>query len=356
ASVISHEISHVTQRHLSRRIEAQKRSSPLTLAGLLGGILLAAINPEAGMAAIMTTQAGSIQSSINFTRSNEQEADRIGIKILAAAGFDPHGAPSFFDKLSAKYRFTSTPPSFLLTHPLPQSRVADSKLRAQRYPAVRLSPGLDFELVKSRVKARYELKPEQAVRYFQKQLKIKSYNLKVAAQYGLALAYSDSEQLKEAEQLINELLADDPKNLFYIDTYTDVLTRLKKYDKALAFLQQHYDLRPNNSVITINYASVAVSAKKPQIAVDLLNSFKISQGPNYIANDILTDAYSQLKNLSKYHELRAEKFALLSLYDRSIEELNSSLEKLDKSKNLESKRLKALQEQYRSQLDQIKRL
>jgi predicted Zn-dependent protease len=172
----------------------------------------------------------------------------------------------------------------------------------------------------------------------------------------LALAYSDSEQLKEAEQLINELLADDPKNLFYIDTYTDVLTRLKKYDKALAFLQQHYDLRPNNSVITINYASVAVSAKKPQIAVDLLNSFKISQGPNYIANDILTDAYSQLKNLSKYHELRAEKFALLSLYDRSIEELNSSLEKLDKSKNLESKRLKALQEQYRSQLDQIKRL
>lgn len=356
ASVLSHEISHVTQRHLSRRMEDQKRSSPLTLAGLLGGILLAAINPEAGMAAIMTTQAGSAQASINFTRANEKEADRIGINMLAVAGFDPHAAPSFFNKLSKKYRFTSTPPAFLLTHPLPDSRVADSKLRAQRYPRPVLPISTGFQLVKSRVKARYGSKPEETIRYFKKQLKNKTYALKEAAEYGLALSYSDSGNTKEANKMITELLKGDPKNLFYIDTYTDILTRMKKYDEALAFLKQHYQMRPNNPVITINYASVAVSAKKPQLAIDLLNSYKISHGINYISTDILANAYQQMKNLSKYHELRAERFALLSLYDRSIEELNISLSKLDEGKRLESERLTALQEQYRSQLDQIKRL
>ncbi len=356
ASVLAHEISHVTQRHLSRRMESQKRNSPLTLAGLLGGILLAAVNPEAGMAAIMTTQASSLQSSINFTRSNEKEADRIGIKILAIAGFDPHGAPAFFDKLSAKYRFTSTPPAFLMTHPLPESRVADSKLRAQRYPRPPQRVSKDFQLVKSRVKARYELSGKAAIRHFEDQLKNKTYALKEAALYGLALAHSDSNNTAAAAKIIKQLLAKSPKNLFYIDTYTDILTKTEKFDQALAFLEQHYKLRPNNPVITINYASVAITAKKPQMAIDLLNSFKISHGDSYIATDLLINAYGQMQNLTKYHELRAEKFALLSLYSRSIEELNISLSKLESGKKLESKRLTAMQERYRSQLDQIKRL
>jgi predicted Zn-dependent protease len=356
ASVISHEISHVTQRHLSRRFEDQNRSSPLTLAGMLGGILLAVLHPEAGMATIMATQAGAAQAGINFTRSNEKEADRIGIRILAVAGFDPYAASVFFDKLSAKYRYTSKPPAFLLTHPLPESRVADSKLRAQQYPRMQLPVSQDFQLIKSRVQARYEFKPKEAVLHFENQLKTKRYKIKQAAQYGLAIGLADSDQLGKAEKLILQLLAGQSKNLYYIDTYVDILIRLQKFDKALVFLEKHYKLRPNNPVITLNYATVAIEAKKPQIAVDLLGRYKITHGEDYIATDILTTAYGQLQNLSKYHEMRAEGFALLSLYDQSIEALNLSIAKLDDKKNLESKRLTALQKHYRSQLDQIKQL
>jgi predicted Zn-dependent protease len=356
ASVLTHEISHVTQRHLSRRFEAQKRSSPLTLAGMLGGILLAVINPEAGMATMMATQAGAAQASINFTRSNEKEADRIGIKILAIAGYDPYAAPAFFDKLGAKFRYTSKPPAFLMTHPLPESRIADSRIRAQQYPRIRQEASQDFELVKSRVKARYEFTPKEAIQYYENQLKTRSYQLKSAAQYGLALAYTDAKQPKKAKDVIKQLLAKESKNLFYIDTYADLLVQTQSYDEALAFLGKHYKMRPNNPVITVNYANVAIEAKKPELAVDLLTSFRISHGEDYIATDLLTSAYSQMKNMAKYHEMRAKTFSLLSLYKRSIEELNLSIAKLTENKSLETKRLLALQKRYRQQIEQIKQL
>lgn len=356
ASVLSHEISHVTQRHLSRRFEEQKRSSPLTLAGMLGGILLAVINPEAGMATMMASQASAMQAGINFTRSNEKEADRIGIKILAIAGFDPYAAPSFFDKLGARFRYTSTPPTFLLTHPLPESRVADSRLRAQQFARMPIAISQDFQLVKARVQARYELEPKEAIQFFQSQLKSKAYILEQAAQYGLAISYTDDGQLVKAHAMIKQLLTREPKNLFFIDTYIDVLNKMQKFDVALNFLAEHYKLRPNNPVITLNYASVAVEAKKPKIAIDLLNSYKIRHGEDYIAADLLTTAYSQTKNMSKYHEMRAETFALLSLYQQSIEELKLSIAKLKDGKPLESKRLFALQKLYKSRLEQIKRM
>ena len=92
ASVLGHEIAHVTQRHIARRIENQQRNSPMTIAGMLGGILLAIANPEAGIAAISASQAGSLQAGINFTRKNEQEADVIGLRTLAGAGYDVRGA------------------------------------------------------------------------------------------------------------------------------------------------------------------------------------------------------------------------------------------------------------------------
>lgn len=360
ASVVAHEIAHVTQRHLSRRFEAQNRNTPLTLASMLGGILLAVVNPEAGMAAIMASQAGSIQSGINFTRSNEKEADRIGIRVLALAGFDPHAAPSFFDKLSNRFRFTSKPPQFLLTHPLPESRVSDSRMRAQQYPRVNLRPSLNFQLVKSRIQVRYQMTAKEAVLYFQKQLKGKTYKLKQAAEYGLALAYTDNKQLVEGEKLITELLKRSPNNLYYIDTYVDVLNAKKQHQKAIDFLAELYKLKPNNPVITLNYASTAIEAKNADLAIELLNSYKISHGQNYIAADLLVSAYQQKKNLAKYHEMRAEVFSLLSLYQQSVEELNLSLKKLedhgDKTTRLEKKRLFALRKHYKEQLEQIKKM
>lgn len=84
------------------------------------------------MAALSTTIAGTQQGMISFTQSNEQEADRIGIRVLQRAGFDPMGMPDFMQKLADKYRYASRPPEMLLTHPMPDSRMSDTRSRASQ--------------------------------------------------------------------------------------------------------------------------------------------------------------------------------------------------------------------------------
>ena len=109
AAVVAHEISHVTQRHLARRLESQDKSQPLAMAGMISSILLTLINPSMGIAALSTTMAASQQAGINYTRGNEKEADRVGIALLANSGFDPQGAPDFFATMAEKYRYKSKP-------------------------------------------------------------------------------------------------------------------------------------------------------------------------------------------------------------------------------------------------------
>jgi len=130
ASVLAHEISHVTQRHLARRLEAQSQTQSLTMAAMLSSVLLTLVNPTVGMAALSASMAATQQASINYTRGNEKEADRVGIALLASSEFDPQAAASFFSKMSAKYRYASKPPAMLLTHPLPESRISDARQRA----------------------------------------------------------------------------------------------------------------------------------------------------------------------------------------------------------------------------------
>ncbi|AGH44625.1 peptidase M48 Ste24p [Paraglaciecola psychrophila 170] len=173
ASVLAHEVSHVTQRHIARSIEARQKSSPLQIASLLGSILVAVVNPEAGMAALSVSNAASAQSSINYTRQNEQEADRVGISILAEAGFDPNGASSFFSILAEKNRLKSTPLAFLLTHPLPETRIADARTRAASFRPRDIPESINFHLAKTRILARYYANPKRNIEYFSDILKKK---------------------------------------------------------------------------------------------------------------------------------------------------------------------------------------
>lgn len=153
ASVLAHEIAHVTQRHLARSMEDQARRSPATIAALAASVLLAIAAPEAGIAALTATTAGNMQSQINYTRSNEKEADRFGINTLAKAGFDVNAMPRFFGRLADEYRYASTPPPMLLTHPLPEDRITDSRARARSYPPLKLAPSLDYHLARARIVA-----------------------------------------------------------------------------------------------------------------------------------------------------------------------------------------------------------
>lgn len=355
ASVIAHEISHVTQRHLARRLESQARSQPLTMAGMISSVLLTLINPTVGMAALSTSMAASQQASINYTRGNEKEADRVGIELLANSGFDPHGAPSFFGKMAEEYRYKSTPPAMLLTHPMPESRIADARIRAHNYESRPLAPSLNFELSKARIQARYEGKTEHNIAAFKDDLSKQKYKIKEAAQYGLALSYYKNKNYDEAKELLELLLKNDPKNLFYVDAIADVYISLEKYTPALSLLAELNLLMPNNQIVTLNYANVLNEAKQYDKAEILLKDFLLVSPKHFLANDLLTSVYRHQNKTALMHATKAEVLALLGGYSRAVDELQTGYTFAEETPLLK-KRIKARILQFQAEEEKLKQL
>lgn len=355
ASVIAHEISHVTQRHLARRLESQSKTQPLTMTGMISGILLTLVNPAIGMATFNASMAASQQASINYTRSNEKEADRVGIALLANSNFDPQAVSSFFSKMSAKYRYASKPPAMLLTHPLPDSRIADARQRAHKYPIKNLPPSLAFELAKSRIKARYQGNAKNNIAYFKLQLNKKKYKIKAAAQYGLALSLFENNQVHEAQSLLELLKQQDKYNLFYIDALTDVYLALNDYAEVLNMLEFMMLLKPNNQVVSLNYGNALLSAKRYDQAATVLQDFLIVNPNDFIAYDILSSVYRQQGKLGLMHINKAELLALLGAYQRAVDELQTSYN-LIKDQPLLQKRIKARILQFQKQENKLKNL
>jgi len=189
ASVLAHEISHVTQHHLARALSAQKDSMLMSLAGLALAILAArgssASSGDAASAAIAATQALTIQHQINFTRENEYEADRLGFQRLDAAGFDDTAMATFMQRLQTATRFVEgNVPTYLRDHPVTYERIAEAQARAYGHPYRQVVDSLDFQLVRALIRS-YQGEPRDAVRWFDDAIAEHKYNNAIAAQYGL---------------------------------------------------------------------------------------------------------------------------------------------------------------------------
>ena len=130
ASVLAHELSHVTQRHISRIMTEQNRQTPLMLAAMILGLLAASKSPEAGNAVLASGTALAAQSQLNFSRDMEREADRVGFGVLTQAGFEPQGFVSMFDKLQQAARLNDNGNfPYLRTHPMNTERIAEMQAR-----------------------------------------------------------------------------------------------------------------------------------------------------------------------------------------------------------------------------------
>ena len=348
ASVVAHEIAHVTQRHLARSQQEAQRSTPLQIASMLGGILLAMADPEAGMAALSLGMAGNQQNQINYTRRMEQEADNIGIGILARAGFDPQGAPRFFGKLAAKAKSpTANQLAFLRTHPIPEERIAETRARAERYGRVERAPDLDFQLAKARLAARYSGDPARQTVHFIEQSNNTTGEIHLAAKYGLAIAYFELEEYEQAKAILVNLLQNDPENLFYLDALTDVHLRLQAPKLAISLLKPHWQLRPQNKVLALNYANALIANQAYPGAIQVLRDLLLIDNQDYLAYSLLVDAYAQSQQRKEMHKANAERFALIAAYPLAIDELNYAYNRVQ-TDFLEKQRIKARIEQLRN--------
>lgn len=299
------------------------------------------------MASMMATTAGAQQSMINYTRGNEQEADNIGMNVLATAGFDPYAAGEFFQKLQEQARFKTKMPPFLVTHPLPDSRVTDARLRAHQYEKRFYADSLDFLLVKNRILARFTRQDGNLIENFEARVNKARGNRLFAAQYGLALAYLDNKQLAKAETILQQLEEQAPSNLYILDSLSDLAIAKGEAEAFIPRLQEAFKMRPNNSVVTLNYASVLLEAKRYQQAIQILEYYLLAKPNNFLATQILRMAYKNADNMAKYHATSAEYFALMSNYTAAIQAADRALTILPDSNRAEISRLEALKRSYR---------
>ncbi|MBC3767352.1 M48 family metalloprotease [Neptunicella marina] len=346
AAVLSHEITHITQRHMARKIEASQASSPLQMASLLGGLLVAMANPEAGIAAISASSAAAQQSSINYTRSNENEADRLGMKVLANAGYDVNAAADFFGKLAAQYRFVSKPPAFLLTHPVPESRIADAKARAHLYAQHHPTPSLNFALAKARIVARYGTNKNNSQVYFDDLSELPDAISQAAAAYGKTLMLFEQQKYQQAQIMLAPLIKADPTNLFYMDTQTDIFLEQQQYQQAVDMLQPQLAKMPRNRVLSLNMANALFKLKQFAKGEQLIKDYLLVNPEHTLSYQLLIDAYTENQQKLELHQARAEYFALLSIYPKAIDELQTAYN-FTNDNTLAKQRIRARIDQFR---------
>lgn len=326
ASILGHELAHLSQRHFARGVEQQQQSMLPTMAGMLGALVLAATaRGDAGMAAMAATQAAAQQSRLSFSRENEQEADRVGMETLVKADYDPNAFASMFDNMLAANRFAGrNAPEFLLTHPLTESRVSDARNRAREYPRKVYVDNLDYQLMRARVEVQLASSNAEALRKFKARLKDATRSTE-ADHYGMALAYLQAGQFKEAHEQLDPLLQKDARRLAYVITDADIDVASGEAERAVTKLQTQLRVNPGNYPLSMAYADALLRSGQPQLAEVVLQE-QVKARPNdpYIWYE-LAETHGLAGNILGVHQARAEYFVLNGVLDKAEQQLNYAL-------------------------------
>jgi len=321
ASVLSHEISHVTQHHYARMVSGTRYDSLAALATLAVAILAARNSPQSATAGIVGAQAGVIQRQLNFTREHEQEADRIGLGILEKSGFDTRAMPAFFERMQkATQLMEGNTPSYLRTHPVTVERIADVDNRVQQLPYHLVPDSLDFQLIRARLTATQKM-PQEAIAYFEAALGEKRFGNPIAHRYGLVLALLRNNQPQRAEQEFAILHKQAPLNAT-IETLGGQIRQLNKPDsEVIAFYRAALKNFPQHHALIYDYAEVLLRDQRYNDALKLLDEQVNRDGNDPKLYELEARAYAALGRHQEEHHMLAYNYILHGDLRGTIEQL-----------------------------------
>ncbi len=270
AAVMAHELAHVRQHHLYRMIEHQKQMRIPMLASMLASIALGIVNPSMGSGAMMASMSGFAQDNINFVRSNEKEADRIGIDMLIKSGQDPRGMASFFRKMleNSRYYYTANIPAILRSHPLDEERIAEAENRSAHIKQQSYPNSLNYQLFKELVRVSAASGTKHILDYYQHECSRQGSG--VACQYGYSLALLSTNQYKEALERLKPLIQLDPTNIDFQIAIAEAEIGLKQFNLSVNRLKELHLNYPENYATTMALAQGYIASQQPAAAANLL--------------------------------------------------------------------------------------
>ncbi|MDT8364071.1 MAG: M48 family metalloprotease [Nitrosomonas sp.] len=351
AGVMAHEIAHVTQKHLARMLSGNQYTGMIaSIAALAIAILASRSNPQAGSAVMAATQAGLIQSQLNFTRKHEKEADRVGFDMLVKAGFDPHGMASFFERMQHASRYyENSAPSFLRTHPVTYERIADIQNRVRETGYRQIPDSIEFHLVRAKLRASQGSALEK-VTEFEARLQDKRYINETAERYGLIQALLRARLNARAEQelgVLYQTIQSDPaaeplknhrlgkpiripgdylQSAAMIDT---LAARVKfqngQIEDAFKLYQTALVVYPHYRALIYDYTDALLRHGQPQTALDF-----IKKQLQFVRNDIKLHqlearSHEALGNHLLQYQAQAEALILEGKFKQAIGQLEIAL-------------------------------
>jgi len=308
ASVMAHEIGHVTQRHLYRGVEAQQRLSIPTLAATLAAIALGTRSPQMGQAALMAIQAGNVQFQIDFTRAHEEEADRVGMQTLASSDYDPRSMPTFFERLqqSSRYSDGKNIPEFLRTHPVTASRISDTRGRSETYPYKQYPDSLAYQLTKAKLRVLTDTNTTEVQKYFQSKLTLGTTEQRTVAQYGMGLVALTLQKFQDAESIFQSLAQTYPNQVQYGTALARTALEARRYDVALDRYKKLIAKFPNKEALKLEYAESLLKTGDSKQAQKILATLNADTQRLPVYTQLLAQVYGNLHQPAESHRYLAE--------------------------------------------------
>jgi predicted Zn-dependent protease len=325
ASVMCHELAHLSQRHYAR---SQNKVSPLANALMvLGSIAVAAAsrNPEA----ILIAPAAMQQMSINFTRSNEKEADRIGFNNLVKAGFNPDDMTMMFQRMQSKYQNEDSEQfSYLMTHPLPSERLSDMRIRAdslEKTAKNSFRDNIDFYFMQKRAEIWANKDLKKLIRKYKKDQKSDINNISYSGSYGLSLAYKNLNDFDSSFSLLRKLIKEIPNNLVLESSLMELHLAAGNYYEAISLGKNILEIHENNYSASILLADAYIKNEQSEVAEKLLKSLSKERQTDPNIWYKLAEAQGLSGNILELHRSRAEFFILTGRHDAAVFQLKEAL-------------------------------
>ena len=275
ASVVAHEVAHISQHHYESGADERKKALLMQIGGMLAAIAASAVDGDAAAAVMMGSQTATMNSSMAFSRSNERDADRVGMQIMNQAGYDPRAMPRFFATMNQKSQLNQTAnqflPSFVRSHPLSNERLSESQSRAQRYDALPLSKQQRhqalFDLLYWRTQSTGEHVSETALTTAAKN--------SVGAKLALMYWYGEQQRFGEANEIYTELSALPAAQRQLLEpllsiTQSQILTEQNKWQQAAELLESQQRLYPERRDLRLYLAEALTNSNQPAKAQALL--------------------------------------------------------------------------------------
>lgn len=320
ASVVGHEVAHVTQRHIAQLFGKQGEASMIMLASMLVAVLASRSSSQLSEAAVFAGQAGAIQSQLSYTRAFEREADRIGLQALEGAGFDVRGMPSFFERLQRSTRvYENNAPDYLRTHPLTQERIADMSTRVGQMQYRQVADSLDFRLVRAKLRAADGLATD-AIALFQAELAKAPDN--AISRYGLARALLRAGKTTEAAQQLQQIRdAGQLESPFVEVLAAEIALAQRDPLRAITSLQEARSRYPEARALEYLLIEAYLQARDAQQAASLARTATVRDQSDARMWILLARAESLQGRKTAHHRAQAEVYVLQGSRPAAIEQL-----------------------------------